>query len=361
MFVLSCKKEIPPSTVIPPPQNTSKTFYRGADLSFLPEIEQAGTVFYNGGTAASVLDILKNNGCNLVRVRLWHHPLNEHSGLDEVLDFCKRIHDRGMQILLDFHYSDTWADPAHQSTPSSWASADFTGLQDSVYNYTQRVINLLIAQNTLPAIVQIGNEINNGFLWNTGKVSSNTDPNWINFVTLLNKAIAAVKSVDANNQISIMLHYAGIDGAIYFFRTIQHNVAFDMIGISYYPWWHGKDLNTVQQQLNSLTSLNKKIMIVETAYPFTLQWKDQTQNVVGTSEELINGYDATPDGQLAYLIKLRTIISSVSNNLGIGFCYWAPDWVAFKVATSTDGSSWENLALFDFSNNALPALQAYHE
>jgi arabinogalactan endo-1,4-beta-galactosidase len=363
-ITISCSKSPSPSpTPIPTPTPTpvATTTYRGADLSFLTEIEQSNTSFYDSGTAKPVLTIFKNNGCNLVRVRLWYNPSTAHSGLAEVLGFCQRIKQSGMDILLDFHYSDTWADPSTQTTPASWAALSFATLQDSVFQYTRRVITLLQNQNTMPAIVQVGNEINTGILWNLGKLSSWTDPNLSNFTTLLSKAIAGVKAVDTNNSISIMLHYAGPSNALGFFNLIkQQGVTYDMIGLSYYPWWHGTDITALQQSLNTLaTTFARKIMIVETAYPFTLQWNDNTNNIVGTTNQLITGYDATQAGQLTYLQQLKTILLAVPNSLGVGFCYWEPDWVAFKGPTATNGSTWENLALFDFQNKSTIALQAF--
>ncbi|CAN5830959.1 hypothetical protein BH10BAC2_BH10BAC2_21730 [soil metagenome] len=343
--------------------DTSKIEYRGADLSFLPEIEGNNILFYNGSNTTSVLDIMKSNGCNLVRVRLWHQPANTHSGLEEVLSFCKRIHDKGLKILLDFHYSDTWTDPGNQSIPAAWAGLSNAVLQDSIFAYSKRVIELLKAQNTFPEIVQVGNEINGGLLWDAGKIYNGAAQNWIDFTALLKKAVEGVKSADTDNKIKVMIHYAGTDGADYFYDHIkQQGVNYDMIGLSYYPWWDNKDIAVLQQTLNALTATYQKpVMIAETAYPFTLQWKDNTNNIVGLTNQLVTGYDATPAGQLAFLTKLRNILAAVPNNRGAGFCYWEPDWVAFPGGTVIEGSSWENLALFDFENTALPALGVYHE
>lgn len=371
-FIITCficfsctKKEVSPDPIPEPPvvTDTSKIEYRGADLSFLPEIETNNIIFYNGSNTASVLDIMKANGCNLVRVRLWHQPANAHSGLEEVLSFCKRIHDKGMKILLDFHYSDTWADPGYQSIPAAWTGLGNTVLQDSIFNYSQMVIELLKAQKTVPEIVQVGNEINGGFLWDAGKIYNGAAQNWIDFTGLLKKAIEGIKAADADRKIKVMIHYAGTSGADYFYNNIkQQNVSYDMIGISYYPWWDNKDLTAVQQTLNALTATYQKpVMIVETAYPFTLQWNDNTNNIVGLTNQLLTGYEATPEGQRAFLTKLRNMLASVPNNMGAGFCYWEPDWVAFPGGTVIAGSSWENLALFDFENKALPGLAAYQE
>ena len=135
---------------------------------------------------------------------------------------------------------------------------------------------------------------------------------------------------------------------------------YDIIGLSYYPWWSEKDLTYIGGQLNQLAStFNKKIFIAETAYPWTLQWNDNTNNNVGDISQLIPAYPATPQGQLQYLQQLKKLLAAIPNKLGIGFCYWAPDWVAFKGLAATDGSSWENLAMFDFSNKAQPGMQAF--
>ncbi len=359
----SCKKNDTPAPAPPGPpvDSTAHVQFRGADLSFLPEIEQSGTKFHDSTGEKPALDIFKEYGCNLVRVRLWYNPVNSHSSLGEVLTFCQRINLAGMQILLDLHYSDTWADPSHQATPAAWAGLSIDALKDSVKAYTQMVIGLLKAQNTLPAIVQVGNEINAGLLWNAGKINNSADPNWGNLAALVKSGIDGIKAVDVDNKIAIMLHYAELDGAADFYSNMKAlNVPFDIMGLSYYPWWSEKDLTFLQQQLNSLaTSFNKKVFIAETAYPWTLLWSDNTNNSVGEASQLIPAYAATAQGQLQYLLKLKTIMAAVPNSLGIGFCYWEPDWVAFKGPSSTDGSSGENLALFDFSNKALAGLQAY--
>lgn len=369
VLVFSCSKtDAPKPDPVTPidttgPTNAVHITYRGADLSFLPEIEQAGTKFYDSTGEKPALNIFKEYGCNLVRVRLWYQPVNVHSSLQEVLSFCKRIHDAGLQILLDFHYSDTWADPSHQDIPAAWAGLSINLLGDTVKAYTQRVMGLLKAQNTMPAIVQVGNEINVGMMWPAGKVNTFTDPNWPNFIALIKSGIEGVKAVDAGNNILIMLHYAGLDGAADFFTKMNLlGVQYDVAGMSYYPIWHGKNMDLVQQQLNAVASaVNKKVFIAETAYPFTLQWNDYTDNTVGDASQIIPAYPATPTGQLAFLQQLKTIVAAVPNKAGIGVCYWAPDWVAFKGPTAKDGSNAENLALFDFTNKALPGMQFYKE
>lgn len=333
-----------------PPEPIQKELVKGVDISFLPEIEQAGVKFYNAaGTEQDVLDILKVNGVNTIRLRLWHTPSTTHSSLQEVDEFSKRIKAKGFKLWLTVHYSDWWADPGQQVKPAAWATASFTDLADSVYNYTKKITTILN-----PDIIQIGNEINPGFLLPDGDKG-----NLVNFATLLKKGVQGVRDVSPNAK--VMIHYAGLSGAASFFWLLKgQGVTFDQIGISYYPLWHGKDLNTLKSTIDELgNSFNKEVIIAETSYPFTLGWEDNTHNQVGAADQLIANYPATPEGQKQYLLALHSIVTNSPK--GMGFAWWAPEWVAFKGAAATDGSNAENLTLFDFDNKALPALEVFTE
>jgi arabinogalactan endo-1,4-beta-galactosidase len=360
-FIGSCGKKNTggiSQPVIPPAMASVQ--YRGADLSFLPEIEQAGTSFYGAdGMAVDALAFVKAKGTNIIRLRLWHNSSTGHSNYKEIETFAQRIKSAGLNWWLDFHYSDTWADPGNQTIPAAWRAASQTVLLDSVYNYTYNVLSNLKAKNILPAIVQIGNENNSGMLWDKGKVGGSFDVNWPNYAALVKKGIDAVKAVDAS--IKVMLHVAGTSGAQWFYNNIKNQgISYDIIGLSYYPFWHNRNLTELQTDLDALANnFNKDIFIAETAYPFTTGWNDYTNNVVGASASLLNGYEATPAGQVKFLTDLRTVINKIPNNHGLGFCYWAPDWMAYRGSTATNGSSWENLALFDFNNKALEGWNAF--
>ena len=363
-ILLSCDGEPTTTPTNNPPATNSLPAlpYRAVDLSFLPEIESHNIQFSDSSQTLSALDIFKNNGVNLIRLRLWHTPSGTHNSLEEVLAFAQIIKTKGMDWWLDIHYSDTWADPAHQTKPAAWDGLDAATLGDSVYNYTKSVLQTLKNHNCLPTIVQIGNETNSGFLWDSGKVGGSFDNNWTNFGNLLNKGSLAIREIDSSIQ--IMIHFAGLNGVNdwYFSSLSAENVDYDIIGISYYPWWHTKDLELLQTELNSLAAdFSKDIIIAETAYPFTLDWADWTNNFVGDASHLIDGYPASASGQQAFLEKLRTIVANIPNDKGTGFCYWAPDWVAFKGDQAQDGSAGENLALFDFNFIGLPALKAFEE
>lgn len=348
-----CKQESAPS------QNN--IFYQGVDISFLPLIEKENTVYLENGQSKDFLKILHSKGVNLIRLRLWHTPIPEQHSLSEVLDLAKRLKNEGLDLLLDIHYSDTWADPANQTLPLAWQNLSQTVLEDSVYQYTKKVMQALKSQNTLPALVQIGNEINSGMLWDKGRVGGDFDANWSNLTNLLKKGLLAVKEIDVNIQ--TMIHLAGTDSAVWFLDNLKNKqVNFDILGVSFYPWWHGKDFNALQNTLNDLANnYDKPILIAETAYPFTLNWNDWTNNVIGENAQLMSGFPASAEGQKQFLIALKQIIKNIPNQKGIGFCYWGAEWVAFRGNQSTNGSSWENLALFDFDFNALPALDVFGE
>jgi len=293
-----------------------------------------------------------------VRLRLWNNPSTIHSSLQEVMLFAKQIKILGLKFWLDLHYSDTWADPGHQSKPAAWAPLSLALLKDSVYQFTKTCLNFLIQNNAQPDYVQVGNEINVGFLWNDGKLANLADPNWVNFADLLKQGTRAIREVSPSTK--IILHLAGYDYALSYFQKLQtYSPDFDIIGLSYYPWWHGMSLDVLKQTLQTLnTSFNKPIVIAETAYPFTLQWNDWTNNLVGLSSQLMAGYDATSAGQAKFLSDLKNLVRTSSTLDHSGVCYWAADYVAYKGSTATDGSPWENLALFDFQFKALPALDS---
>lgn len=334
-------------------------FYRGADLSFTQQLENNGAVFKDNGTQQDILDIFKNHGLNIVRLRLWYHPQDGYNDLSHTLAMARRIKAKGLKLLLDFHYSDTWADAGHQTKPAAWQSLSYSVLKDSVYQYTKRVITSLKNQNTMPSIVQIGNEVTSGMLWDTGKVGGSYDnaTQWSQFAALLNSGIKGVK--DVSDTVKIMIHIdrgGDYSGAKWFFDNLNaQGVSYDIIGLSYYPWWHGS-LTDLTNNLDQLAArYHKPILIAETAYPWTLGYNDNVNNIVGNLGQLLPGYPATVDGQKSYLDKVFNIVRNVPDNLGIGVVYWAPDYISVPGV----GSSWENLAMFDFQGNALSSMSAF--
>jgi arabinogalactan endo-1,4-beta-galactosidase len=339
-----CNKEINK----PIPMAEIAEFISAVDISGFPEISKAKPVFYDtNGNQKDFLQILKENGINTIRLRLWINPDNEHSGFDEVKQFSLQLKSMGFKIWLSLHYSDTWADPGHQAVSSLWKGISFEAIQDSVYYYTKKVMNEM-----KPEYIQIGNEINPGFLFPYGHIGSNPQ----GFLILLDKGVKAVR--ESSRKTKIIIHYAGIDGSEWFFDFIK-NIDYDIIGISYYPIWHGKSLDNLKDKLDYLSKTHrKKMMVAETAYPFTLGWNDWTNNILGSDEHLIlPQFPASIDGQASFIRHIRLLINEVDK--GIGFCYWGAELIAWKGMQAKDGSPWENQALFDFQNKALPVLKEF--
>lgn len=360
VFISACSKSTNSNPTVPIPATVNPVlnpdFIRGVDLSFTPEILSAGALFKDNNQTKDLVQIFKDKGFNTVRLRVWHTPGNLHSSLQEVIDFSKILNAKGLQIWLDIHYSDSWADPSNQTKPLAWKNASFTELKDSVYNYTSTVMQTFKSAGITLKMVQIGNETNSGFLWDLGKVGGAFDSNWGNYALLLKEGLRAVK--DNSSSTKTMIHIAGFDSADWFFGNLANqNLSYDYIGLSYYPVWHGKSLDALSSALSGLINkYQKPVIIAETSYPFTLSWNDNTNNIVGTAAQLIPVYDATPDGQNAYTKGMIDMMRKLPLQQGLGICWWAPEWVSFKGTTATNGSSGENLTLFDFSNNALPAL-----
>jgi len=346
------------------PQDYEVDFYKGMDLSFQTELEDHSIEYKDeNGNPIIFLDYVKENGTNLIRLKLWHTSQDGENTLDDVKAYAKRIKANNMDFLLNFHYSDYWADPAKQFPPAAWENMTFNEIKVAIYNYTKDVVQQLNDQNTLPDIVQIGNETNSGFLWDFGKVWNEFDDNWSNYADLVSEAIRAIKEVDTENSVKIMLHHSSVKNAIYFFTELEpFDLNFDMIGLSYYPQFHTKDLNLFQLKINELAAtFNKDILLVEVAYPFTFDWDDNSNNYIGDSSQILLEFPATPQGQKDYFEWLIQAIKNIPNNKGKGFCYWAPDWVAFSgnETTSTGGSAWENQCMFDFNYTALPVFDIY--
>lgn len=327
---------------------TSEEYIKAADMSLLPLIESEGTLYYNANNSAEdALLTLKKAGCNTIRIRLWHTPTENQSGFNEVKTFAQRIRNLGLKVWLSVHYSDTWADPGNQVKPTAWNGLTFSQLKVQVENYTASIVNEI-----RPDIFQIGNEINTGFIFPDGNLATNE----AQFLSLLNSASTTIRATNPSTK--IMLHFAGIEGANWFFSKTRA-VDYDYIGLSYYPIWHGTDLNLLQQTLTSLgQTYNKKVLIAETSYPFTFGWNDWTNNIIGSSNQIHPNYPATQDGQKAFLQEIKNSVKSVPN--GLGFCYWGAEWVAFRGTQSTNGSSWENQALWDFNHKELPAISVFN-
>lgn len=343
------------------PAPETPNFLIGGDISFLPEIEDHGGTYSDAGGKQDLVLLMKEHGFNSIRLKLWHSPDAPYNTLDQVKRMAMRLHAAGMHFFLDIHYSDWWADPQKQITPAAWDGLAFETLVDSVYRYTYDVIASLRSQGTMPAMVQIGNEIRTGMLWPDGRVDGeyDTPEQWDHLVRLLQAGRRGILDAAGPDWPTIMIHFdngAKNEMCRYFFdQLLARGLEFDAIGLSFYPKWHG----TLDELGHNLTDLavryGKDIYVVETAYPWTFEWRDATGNIFGTEADLHRGYPPTVEGQSAFLSAVRRIVRNVPAGRGRGIYYWSPEWIA------VDGvpSAWENATLFDFDGKVLPSMAAF--
>ncbi len=344
-----------------PGRVTLTTF--GADISSLMKSEDLGGVYrYADGTQADALQILKDAGLNYARLRVFVDPLDGYHGKDELLAMAPRLKELGIQLLVDFHYSDNWADPGKQFKPAAWADLDFEALTQALYDHTFDVCSSLVEQGTPPDMVQVGNEVSNGMLWPDAK-SDRMD----NLAVLLKAGYQAVK--DCSPATLVMLHIPeGGDNTLarwWFDSITRREVPYDVIGISYYPYWHGT-LAELQYNLNDISArYDKDVIVVETAYPFTPGEDDDLANIANIAMT-VEGYRFSPEGQYAMLRDILAVVRAVPGGRGLGVFYWDATWTAvpgngWDSGDPASGNAWENQALFDFDDRILPALELFGE
>lgn len=339
-------------------------FYVGADLSYVNEMEDCGAVYRDRGKPQDPFKLFARKGANLVRVRLWHNPeWTQYSTLSDARKTIRRAKEQGMPVLLDFHYSDTWADPERQEIPNAWSHIESTeALGQALYDYTFATLAALAEDNLLPEMVQVGNETNAEILQPAG-ATDHSSINWQRNAYLLNQGIKAVRNFSAQKDktIRIVLHIAQPENALRWFpQAHQHGVSdYDVIGLSYYPQWSSYTIPQLPEAIQSLKqSFGKEVMIVETAYPWTLRNFDRADNVLG-KEAVLPEFEPTPQGQLNYLLSLTQTVKSAG---GLGVIYWEPAWVSTKCPTLWGkGSHWENASFFNAArkNNTLPAFSFF--
>ncbi len=366
-------------------------FIKGMDISTLLELESLGAKFYDGNDKRNdkeLLSILKSYGVNAVRLRLWHDPYGEDgkpygagtNDLPTTITLAKRALEMGMDFLLDIHYSDFWTDPGKQIIPKAWKEYDVEQLEEVMYTYTKETMEALKAENAFPTMVQVGNELSNGLLWPYGKV-----PEYENITRFVNAGIRGVRVVD--QQIPIMIHLDnGGNNALYrewFDNFMKKGEEFQVIGLSYYPFWHGT-LQDLQNNMNDIAvRYGKDLIIAEVSMGYTMKdYKDregltpEERKGMATKPDLAAKveYDMTPRGQADFMQDIMERIVSVPEGKGKGFYYWEPAWLPVKGsgwATTESleyiadpgpcGNEWANQALFDYDGNALPALEVIRD
>lgn len=315
-------------------------FAVGADVSFLRQAEQSGVVFKDAGQAQPGLKILQAHGYRWVRLRLFHAPSELPNDLPYTIAAAREAKSLGMKVLLDFHYADGWADPQMQPTPKAWVGLSHLQLRQAVFEYTRDAIAAFRDAAVLPDMVQIGNEITHGMLWPDGKLPEN----WDQFADLI---YAGINGVDAGRgdgvRPKIMIHIdrgADLKGTKAFFdRLNSYDIPYDVIGQSYYPWFHGS-LNELRANLAFMaTAYDKDIIVVEAAYP----WKPSEYAAKPAP------FPESPEGQRQFLDELNRVIVQTPNGRGAGVFWWEP---AVTGALSARG-------FFDEQHNALPVIQVF--
>lgn len=319
----------------------AQNYLIGADLSFVKEAEDNGFVFKENNQPKKALEIFKNHGYNWIRLRLFHSPTDLPNNLEYTIALAKEAKKQGFKFLLDYHYSDTWADPQKQFLPKAWDGKTQRELETLVYEYTQTTMEAFRNAEVYPDMVQIGNEISVGMMWPNGKLPEN----WDNFAAFIQAGINGVHVSCGNNPCpEIMIHIdkgGDKDFTKYFFDKLHsYHIKYDVIGQSYYPWWHGSLLD-LRECLNfTANQYQKDVILVETAYNFD-------------ASEYINKYapfPETPEGQKEFLEAVNQIVLNIPNNRGKGIFWWEP-------AAPKKGFS--KRTFFDENGNVLPVIQVF--
>lgn len=361
----------------------------GMDLSTLLEVERCGGRFYDHGTAGDAMDILKRYGTNMIRLRLWNDPFAEDGSsygaggndIETTLTLAKRAKQKGIGWMLDFHYSDFWADPGKQTVPKAWQGMTVAELTDAVHDYTLEVLERCRREDVLPQIVAVGNEISKGLLWCHGKV-----PNYENIARFVSAGIRAVREAAPESEVMVHLDNGG-NNELYrtwFDQYFQNGGEdFEYIGLSYYPFWHGT-LQMLKDNMHDIAlRYHKNLIVAEVSMGFTMedyqeyeQLSDEERKGMATKQELIEkiAYPMTPEGQARFMEDLLRVIREVPEGRGKGFFYWEPAWIpvpgsqwatpqacAYMNEKGPGGNEWANQALFDYEGNALPALSVIRD
>ncbi|MBP3238432.1 MAG: glycosyl hydrolase 53 family protein [Lachnospiraceae bacterium] len=365
-------------------------FIKGMDISTLIEERECGAKYFDKGEKKELLDILKSYGCNSVRLRLWNDPYSEDGrayeagtcDTEKLILLAKEAKQRDIGFLLDFHYSDFWADPGKQNVPKAWRGQNINELVASVYNYTRHVLNILFVNGLKPQMVQVGNEVTNGLLWPLGKKpwEGSEEGSYENIARLISSGIKAVRDFDSNIPVMIHLDNGGnnamyVDWFDHYFANKGED--FEIIGLSYYPYWHGSFEELTYNMKDMHERYGKKICIAETSMGFSMEDYRKYEGLpperlmgMATKPELVEKikYPMTAEGQSAFMTELMERIAEIPE--GIGFYYWEPGWVPvpgcgwaseaaleYTNEKGPGGNEWANQALFDYEGNSLPALE----
>ena len=363
-------------------------FIKGMVLSTLLELERCGAKYYDHGAERDVLDIIKDYDVDTIRIRLWNDPKSEdgepygagNNDLEETIAIGKKVTDAGFGVLLNFHYSDFWADPGKQIKPKAWANYGADELEKAVYDFTLESLQRVLDAGVNVTMIQVGNELSNGLLWPEGKV-----PNYDNIARFVSSGIRACRKL--NPEIPIMIHLDnGGNNELYvrwFENYIKRGEDFEYIGLSYYPFWHGS-LDALEFNMNDIAKrFGKELIIAEVSMGYTMEdykdyekLEDSERKGYATRPALVEkiDYPMTIQGQVDFTKDFLNRVSNVVNGLGMGFFWWEPAWIpvpgsgwatpaSLKYMNDPGpcGNEWANQALFDYDGNALPTWEVIRD
>lgn len=359
-------------------------FIKGMDISTLEEVERLGAIYKDEGKEYDLLDLLGKYGVNYIRLRLWINPYDEQgrpygagcNDLKVTMNLARRIKEHGMKFLLDFHYSDFWTDPGKQIIPKEWKGLGVDELEQKMYEYTYSVLTQLKAEALMPDMVAVGNELSNGLLWPYGKV-----PEYDNIAKFIKAGVRAVRDISSDIQVMIHLDNGGNNNLYreWFDNFNSRGGDYDVIGMSYYPFWHGT-LTDLEDNINDVARrYGKKIIIAEVSMGYTMADYGDREGLpvndrqgMATKQELVEklGYSMTEAGQCMFLSDFQNVLKNSYNKMAYGYFYWEPAWLPVKGSTwatragmdyigedRKEGNEWANQALFDYDGNALPSLK----
>ena len=363
---------------------------KGVDISSIVSLEDSGVKFYDfNNKEQDIFKTLSQSGVNYVRVRVWNDPYDKYGNgygggnndLDKAIEIGKRATENNMKVLIDFHYSDFWADPAKQKAPKAWQNYAIDEKEKALYDYTKESLEKLIAEGVDVGMVQIGNETNGKFVG---------ESNWINMSKLFNAGSKAVREIDQN--ILVALHFTNPEKIGNYenisYQLSENNVDYDVFASSYYPFWHGTLDNLTTQLKKIANNYGKKVMVAETSYVYTNEDGDGHGNTSPANGQTLD-YPISVQGQAT---SIRNVFQAVANvgEAGLGVFYWEPAWLPVgtsdnlennKVIWEKYGSGWassfaseydsedagkwyggsavDNQGLFDFNGKPLESLNIF--
>jgi len=385
-------------------------FIKGMDISTYAELEKLSAKYYDNGKERELLDILEDYGTNAVRIRVWVDPYSEDgesygagcNDLETSVYIAKKCAAKGFGFLLDIHYSDFWTDPGKQILPKSWVGLSDDELEKKMYDYTIEVLNAFKEANAYPTMIQVGNELTNGLLWPNGKKAEADAPTEVReaqFDKIARFVSAGIRGVhymdeviaketgNADYKLPVMIHLDnGGNNELYrdwFDHYIERGEDFDVIGLSYYPFWHGS-LDALEFNMHDIAKrYGKELIVAEVSMGFTMEdYADyekltpEQRKGMATKPALVEkiDYPMTKEGQKDFMADIMNRIKNVPGGLGKGFYYWEPAWIPVPGsgwATEASlkymndpgpcGNEWANQVLFDYDGNVNPAMEVIRD